>query len=64
MSPGASPSSSQQEIFLTPSVSMSGSTQSDPNEPPSPTVELPPLGADPETVCIDCFFIFDSFKLF
>ena len=55
ISPGASPSSSQQDMYLTPSVSMSGSTQSDPVEVPSPTVELPNLGADPDMVS-GCFY--------
>ena len=47
ISPGASPTSSQHELFLSPSGSMSGSTESNQS---SQIIELPPLGADPETV--------------
>ena len=39
LSPGGSHSSSQQDMYLTPSVSMSSSEQTD---TPSPSVEVPP----------------------
>lgn len=49
LSPGASPSNSQHDMFLSPSGSMSGSSGSNQS---SQIVELPPLGADPETVSV------------
>lgn len=44
-SPGTSPSSSQQDMYLTPSMSTPGS--SEPTDPPSPTIEMPPPPPQP-----------------
>ena len=48
ISPGASPTTSHHEMFLSPSGSMSGASSG--SNQSSQIIELPPLGADPETV--------------